>query len=374
MKTDQLKEVKNRLSIFEASLRGGNIFNYHEEYTIRDNVEYLLRETELNILELTDRILVTNYINTIIGSLYILIAKCEIQIKTYENEHVSDFGDDDPFSTNGKSKKSTKKKKVPYLEDYEFQMVSSEMSYYYSLINLVWSKCQIFGLDYNNMLSLAIGEYYAGTIKTGAKKEYQLNKTEVAVKEKLPNNEINQMENSEFLNTFKPAKVARAWERFIESKESTELWEEEKFLFFLENEDAILNYSLDFDGDKIRLFKDGGNPEKKNIYKQKLVQLRKIYESRFKANEPTNQKPKKLKWLGKPSQFGFIMNLLAESGFIEIPKTNGEPSYTKFAEFCMFNFDLDTTPKNLAKEINPGKNTLGETNRKKFKIPNITDL
>jgi hypothetical protein len=82
----------------------------------------------------------------------------------------------------------------------------------------------------------------------------------------------------------------------------------------------------------------------------------------------------KLRWLGTPSQFGFIFNELAERGFIEIPKTHGKESISKFANICYALFEIDATPGNLAKELNPNKCTLSNTNRKFFKFPNITDL
>jgi hypothetical protein len=83
----------------------------------------------------------------------------------------------------------------------------------------------------------------------------------------------------------KPQRVAMRWKRFIQEKESTDLWTEDNFLLFLENEEAILNYSIDFDGDKVRLFKDG-NPKLKEVYKQKLDRLREIYNERFNKTEP----------------------------------------------------------------------------------------
>jgi hypothetical protein len=82
----------------------------------------------------------------------------------------------------------------------------------------------------------------------------------------------------------------------------------------------------------------------------------------------------KLKWLGKPSHLGFIMNLLAENGFIEIPKTNGEQSYSKYAKVLLELFDVRTTLQNLANEVNPEKTSLGYTNKLKFIVPNINDL
>lgn len=92
--------------------------------------------------------------------------------------------------------------------------------------------------------------------------------------------------NEELKKVMKLRNVAFRWERFIREKESTELWTKEEFLLFLENEDAILNCSIGFDGEKMYFFRDGGSPELKEKYKQKLDRLKEIYNERFKEIEP----------------------------------------------------------------------------------------
>ncbi len=84
----------------------------------------------------------------------------------------------------------------------------------------------------------------------------------------------------------------------------------------------------------------------------------------------------KLKWKGKPEQFGFIFLELAKNGYIEIPGTNGEASYSKYAKTCfnIFDFESDTTLDNLKRAMNHDKNRLSETNRKKFSIPRKDDI
>jgi hypothetical protein len=62
---------------------------------------------------------------------------------------------------------------------------------------------------------------------------------------------------------------------------------------------------------------------------------------------------KKLKWIGKPSQIGFIIGKLAEYGYIDPPtKKDGEINYTKFAELVLENFDVSTTSSSLSKYLN----------------------
>lgn len=82
----------------------------------------------------------------------------------------------------------------------------------------------------------------------------------------------------------------------------------------------------------------------------------------------------KLKWLGKPSQFGYIFGLLAQRGFIEFPNHKGKASYGKYAKICMELFDIKTTKENLEKELNPNNNSLSSDITGKFKIPDVKDI
>jgi hypothetical protein len=93
-----------------------------------------------------------------------------------------------------------------------------------------------------------------------------------------------------------------------------------------------------------------------------------------KANkEPSIQK---LKWKGKAEQFGFIFSELAKKGFIEIPGTHGDASYSKYAKVCfdLFEFEKETTLENLKRAMNPNKNMLSESNRAKIIIPGKEDI
>lgn len=82
----------------------------------------------------------------------------------------------------------------------------------------------------------------------------------------------------------------------------------------------------------------------------------------------------KLKWLGTPAQFGYIINELVEKGFIECPTTHASPSISKLAKVCLEIFELGSTPQNIEKELNPEKNTLSVHKRKYFNIPNVSEL
>jgi hypothetical protein len=61
----------------------------------------------------------------------------------------------------------------------------------------------------------------------------------------------------------------------------------------------------------------------------------------------------KIKWIGKPSQLGFIIRQLVDMGYIEAPlRTNGEINYTQFAKNVIETFDVETTTDTLIKYLN----------------------
>jgi hypothetical protein len=78
----------------------------------------------------------------------------------------------------------------------------------------------------------------------------------------------------------------------------------------------------------------------------------------------------KLKWTGTPSQFGFIIDLLIQGGYLEKPTS----SFAKDANFYLQFFDIETTNSTLAKELSEGTNSLATKNRKKITIPNKDKL
>lgn len=77
-----------------------------------------------------------------------------------------------------------------------------------------------------------------------------------------------------------------------------------------------------------------------------------------------------LKWIGSPSQFGFIIDLLIQGGYIEKPRS----SFTKDAELYLKLFEIDATQGTLAKELSEKTNSLSVLNRNKFKIPDRSKL
>lgn len=83
--------------------------------------------------------------------------------------------------------------------------------------------------------------------------------------------------------------------------------------------------------------------------------------------ETNNQK---LKWIGSPSQFGFIIDLLIQGGYLERPTL----SFSKDANFYLQHFDINTTPGTLAIEVSENTNHLSTDNRKRIIIPHKDKL
>ncbi|RYE56580.1 MAG: hypothetical protein EOP48_07675 [Sphingobacteriales bacterium] len=78
----------------------------------------------------------------------------------------------------------------------------------------------------------------------------------------------------------------------------------------------------------------------------------------------------KIKWKGTPAQFGFIIDLLIQGGYIERPTG----TYAKDATFWLDRFDIDTTYETLKKELSEKTNSLARVNRNKIKIPELDKL
>ena len=107
---------------------------------------------------------------------------------------------------------------------------------------------------------------------------------------------------------------------------------------------------------------------------QNIADWIQIREHELKNNMKPVHANEKIKWKGTPSQFGYLFLALVKQGFIEPPMRNGEYNYTGLSRLCNDYFDIETTPQNLTKELNPDKNTLSETKRAKFTIPDLFDL
>ncbi|MEQ3665851.1 hypothetical protein [Olleya sp.] len=87
----------------------------------------------------------------------------------------------------------------------------------------------------------------------------------------------------------------------------------------------------------------------------------------------------KLKWLGKPSQLGFIISSLVDLGYLEAPtKQDGEINFTQFAKLVKTTFDVNTTEATLSKYLNQ-ESEKGQEPARKFKengfdIPHIKTI
>ncbi|WP_157209206.1 hypothetical protein [Mariniflexile maritimum] len=96
----------------------------------------------------------------------------------------------------------------------------------------------------------------------------------------------------------------------------------------------------------------------------------------MKSNDEVTNK---LKWIGKPSQLGFIISSLANLGYIETPlKKDGEINYTQLAKLVKETFETETTESTLSKYLNLDSEKGQETSRKfssyNFNIPHLKTI
>lgn len=86
----------------------------------------------------------------------------------------------------------------------------------------------------------------------------------------------------------------------------------------------------------------------------------------------------KIRWLGSPAQFGFIMQELRNNGFIEYPMSNNVESNAKMAKVCMQYFEIRANGNianegYLANQLGE-ENALSAFNRGQFKFPMRKDI
>ena len=86
-----------------------------------------------------------------------------------------------------------------------------------------------------------------------------------------------------------------------------------------------------------------------------------------------------IKWIGKPSQLGFIIGKLAELGYIDAPtKPNGDINFTQFAKLVNNTFNVETTEATLSKYLNleseKGSETVRKFNDNGFDIPHLKTI
>jgi hypothetical protein len=84
---------------------------------------------------------------------------------------------------------------------------------------------------------------------------------------------------------------------------------------------------------------------------------------------------KKLVWLRKPSEFGYLFCQLIEGGYIQDP-SGMKMSPKQIAEFMLehFEFKQGTTIQTLTKAITTDAANLGDKTYKKLKIPHSEEL
>lgn len=83
-----------------------------------------------------------------------------------------------------------------------------------------------------------------------------------------------------------------------------------------------------------------------------FLESKKVKSENFHELPDTNDAGK-IKWVGKPSQLGFIIRQLVDLGYIEAPiRKDGEINYTQFAKNIRITFNIKTTDDTLIKYLN----------------------
>lgn len=104
-----------------------------------------------------------------------------------------------------------------------------------------------------------------------------------------------------------------------------------------------------------------------------------MYFEELPESEKSPNNTQKLKWIGKPAHLGYILGVLADSGFIDAPKReSGDINYTKFSKQVLNIFDIKTTENTLSKYLNTTTEKALETqrnfNKANFNIPNKKEV
>lgn len=93
-------------------------------------------------------------------------------------------------------------------------------------------------------------------------------------------------------------------------------------------------------------------------------------------NESLENNETKIKWIGKPTQLGFIMCELVSNGFIEAPThKTGDINYSDFARQLKNVFEFEGNSfYTLKNSLSPETNNMENENKAKFVIPHIKDV
>lgn len=102
----------------------------------------------------------------------------------------------------------------------------------------------------------------------------------------------------------------------------------------------------------------------------------------LESNYVNNQKSSeniKLKWIGKPSQLGFIIANLVDLGYLEAPlHKDGEINFTQLAKLVIETFEIESTENTLSKYLNlnseKGQETIRKFQNNNFSIPHVKTI
>lgn len=131
--------------------------------------------------------------------------------------------------------------------------------------------------------------------------------------------------------------------------------------------------------DELVKLRDFNREYYKYILYSKLDEILKYINELLIMAESKGDFSQKIKWIGNPSQLGFIIGKLAELGYIEAPThKSGDINYTHFAKLVKSTFECKTTEATLAKYLNlesdKGQETVRKFEDNKLNIPHIKSV
>lgn len=83
-----------------------------------------------------------------------------------------------------------------------------------------------------------------------------------------------------------------------------------------------------------------------------------------------SQSLQKLKWLGTPAQFGFVIQELIGKGYLEKPAG----SNAKDVKALLEHFEVNGKESTIEKELSVNQNSMSANNRSRFRVPQIDSL
>lgn len=142
----------------------------------------------------------------------------------------------------------------------------------------------------------------------------------------------------------------------------------------IEDIDSIIKLTaeLNFIKSKITELENNLGGNKNNQANELIIESESKSENNIDnvGTKSTGNETQKLKWLGTPSQFGFIIQELIGKGYLDRPTSSNQQD----AKIYLSIFNINTTEGTLAKELSENTNSITPENAGKLKMTHINKL